>query len=330
MLPHAWWASLLTQEGPQRCPRTAEHPLETPSSGPHRLWGWGSPQVSHRLAAERSGTVPAPSLGLGTQHPEKNCSPRSNLVSPPRVSRAPPLRFDRAALCQSDHPVFIELNFSSTVDWPSTADKQVCTLVLSGQQATSSRQRGGDQGVHGSMKALNRDWLGQKGTQSCCRWIRDLCMELLGSGPRGGVQVGPGSRGCLLVPTTGTAAFVPSGGVLSSCFSSLGGSNLGGGQWRLVCGPAPGDDARCYPDRRVLRNQGDPEAPLCPSALLGSAGSEAPGPREGIEAPRPGLLPALHKVPETYHKMRVSTGWDRSSWIGEGVEKVLVLIAFTF
>ncbi|KAI4539926.1 hypothetical protein MG293_010321 [Ovis ammon polii] len=83
----------------------------------------------------------------------------------------------------------VELNFSSTVDWPSTADKQVCTLVLSGQQATSSRQRGGDQGVHGSMKALNRDWLGQKGTQSCCRWIRDLCMELLGSGPRGGVQL---------------------------------------------------------------------------------------------------------------------------------------------
>ena len=140
-------------------------------------------------------------------------------------------------------------------------------------------------------------------------------MELLGSGPRGGVQAGPGSRGCLLVPTTGTVAFVSSGSILSPCFSSLGSSNPGGGQWSLVYRPAPGGDARRYPDRRVLRNPGDPEVPLCSSALLGSTGSEAPGQREGVEVLRPGLLPALHKVPGTCHKIHVSTGWDRSSWM---------------
>ena len=121
-----------------------------------------------------------------------------------------------------------------------------------------------------------------------------------------------GSRGCLLVLTTGTAAFVSSGGVLSPCFS-LGGSNPGGSQWSLVCRPASGGNAWSYPDSRVLRNHGDPEEPLCSSALLGSAGSEAPGPREGIQVLHPGLLLALHKVPATYHKICVSTGWDRGS-----------------
>ena len=92
-------------------------------------------------------------------------------------------------------------------------------------------------------------------------------------------------------------------------------ANPGGGQWSLVYRPAPGGDARRYPDRRVLRNPGDPEVPLCSSALLGSTGSEAPGQREGVEVLRPGLLPALHKVPGTCHKIHVSTGWDRSSWM---------------
>lgn len=106
-LPHAPWVSLLTQEGPPEAPQDCRAHPGDPVIWPTQPAGV-SPQARRRLAAECSGTVSAPSLGLGTQHPEKNSSPGSNLVSLPGST---------SALCQGDQPIFIELSFCSTADW---------------------------------------------------------------------------------------------------------------------------------------------------------------------------------------------------------------------